>query len=143
MRVFAAMLIASIASVSAAKADVTFCNKTSKRLGVAVAARIDVPTPAWEATGWWILSTGECAIAFEGNYSRENVYYYARLLDDRIDWEEDTTDVYPVCVPEDGSAFKRRGSGKFIQTCPSGWIKKDFYNSWSDSRDRIINFVGI
>jgi uncharacterized membrane protein len=137
-------LTASVAGLllmaGAAQADVQICNANSTGMSIAMAARVDRPYPSWEARGWFNLSPGQCATPFSGDYSGENVYYFGLFTDGRT-WQE-SGDTYPVCVPTNGQSFVRRGTTDYLQNCPGGWVRVNFYGDYSNSRNRRIILRG-
>lgn len=75
-----------------------------------------------------------------GDQSGKRIYYHVRFLDNGQDWREANATVYsPVCVPADGTKFMRLGSAQDIQSCPRGWIRKPFYETYSARPNRRIN----
>lgn len=131
---------AALGLAATASADVRICNQTSRSLTVAMAAVVDVPYNAWSVEGWWNLRPGQCATPFVGDYSNEKVYYYAQFLDNGADWETNGN-IAPVCVPASGREFTRRGTASFVQSCPSGWVLKPFYETYSRVPHRQINLI--
>jgi len=112
---------------TAAKADMTLCNKTNGLLQIAIAHPITVPYETKQIRGWLQLKAGTCNTAIVGDLGVAYPLYYFIVQEDFTVYQpEGVPAEYTFCVT--GDAFVRRGSWKKLQTdCPSGWVQRDFY----------------
>ena len=127
MKVILCALMLALFGVGSAAADVTFCNKTSAKLQIAVAHSVTKPYATKEISGWHVLAAGECTKLLDGNFLNEQVYYLIAYADGARAWATKGADTtYPFCVQNE--AFVRHGAYSKLQySCPSGWLTRQFY----------------
>ncbi len=65
----------SVSSTSA-KADLTLCNETSSRVGVAIGYK---DQQGWVSEGWWNVASQTCEVLLKGSLVAR--YYYIHALD--------------------------------------------------------------
>ena len=87
----AVVLIAGVALSTTAKADLKFCNKSSKKVDVAVGYK---STDKWVSEGWWGLEPGICKSPIKGSLQKRYYYYYAES--DDLTWSGD----YVFCTSD-------------------------------------------
>ncbi len=74
--------------------DYVFCNKTSIKVFVAVAARVSPNDQRFKVQGWWTIPAGQCGNV--GTFPRGWAYYYAEQDDPgTVYWGADDVQ---VCV---------------------------------------------
>jgi uncharacterized membrane protein len=78
----ALLLIASLALPTAARAELKFCNKTGKKVDVAVGYKSG---DKWVSEGWWGLEPGICKSPIKQALKKRYYYYYAES--DDLTWQ--------------------------------------------------------
>ena len=91
MIVAALATILVAAGVAPARADLTVCNQTSSRVGVAIGHQ---QSGEWSTEGWWNLTPGACEAILPGPLDGRFYYIFARDWDKGGDWGGTT----PMCT---------------------------------------------
>jgi uncharacterized membrane protein len=83
-----AALLAVIASPSAARAELKFCNQTKSDVNLAIGYK-SAESDQWVSEGWWIISPGKCTSPspLDGVLKARYYYYYADS--DDLKWDGD------------------------------------------------------
>jgi len=93
----AVMLVVGLALPKTARADLKFCNKTSKKVDVAVGYKSG---DQWVSEGWWGIEPGICKTPIRGALQKPYYYYYADS--DDLTWSGD----YVFCTSQDEFTIK-------------------------------------
>jgi uncharacterized membrane protein len=123
-----------------AMADVEVCNKTSVGMDFAIASWVAKPEETNQVQGWYSVDSDACRKLWTGDYSGTSVYIYASFHDG-VEWREEN-EYALVCVRSDGEKFDRRGTWPELQSCPSGWDARRFYESKVTAPEQRINYQG-
>jgi uncharacterized membrane protein len=93
-----AMLFAAVGEARSQTFDYVFCNKTSIKVFVAVAALVSPGDKRFKVQGWWTIPAEQCADI--GAFPKGWAYYYAEQDDPgRARWEADDVG---ICVEYPG-----------------------------------------
>lgn len=132
------------AGVTAARADLTICNKGENRISVAIVA--DVPKSiygtSWTATGWYVIEKGGCKKMIASPNRQEG---WLRVISNTDDGDIEYGPISEIveynrrflnsdlefCVAKDGEPFSREGaSPSSLMKCRSNEVAKRFNFSW-------------
>jgi len=67
-------LVCALGFPEAAKADLKFCNKTDKKVWVAIGYK---SKDEWVSEGWWAIDPGSCKTTYKDSLEARYYYYYA------------------------------------------------------------------
>lgn len=70
-------VLASLAFIAPARADLRVCNQSVNQVSIALGYRAD---KGWQSEGWWVAPPKQCAVVFQGDlHSR---FFYLYVADD-------------------------------------------------------------
>lgn len=78
-----ALILALFAAPRAAKADLTFCNTTHSRVGVAIGYQ---DANGWATEGWWNIASQACETILKGAVPSRFIYVHAVDYDRGGEW---------------------------------------------------------
>lgn len=125
---------------AAAQADVTLCNKSSRKLQAVVAYPVSIPYLTKEISGWYIMNPGQCSTPVVGNWSVTTPFYFHIEYYDTANLyrPEGETDEYELCVIRE--IFVRRGSWDQLQVCPPRYYLTTFFQTHVPPEGSTLNF---
>ncbi|MGI9405937.1 MAG: DUF1036 domain-containing protein [Hyphomicrobiaceae bacterium] len=107
--------LATVATPSPARADLTLCNMTASRVGVAIGRKED---GEWIAEGWWNIVSNACKTLFRGELKARFYYVHALDYDRGGEWAGKAF----MCA--DDKAFTIQG----VEDCESrGYRRKGYF----------------
>jgi uncharacterized membrane protein len=112
----AVMLILGLALPTSAKAELKFCNKTSKKVDVAVGYKSN---DKWVSEGWWGLDPGICKSPIKASLQKRYYYYYAES--DDLTWQGD----YIFCTSDKEFTIEGADECKSRGYTPEGFKEID------------------
>jgi uncharacterized membrane protein len=126
----AGLIAALQLAVPPARADLTLCNTTSSRIGVAIGYQ--APN-GWTTEGWWTIPAQTCETLYKGPLSSRYYYIHAIDYDRGGEWAGQSY----MCTTD--KAFTIRG----VQDCQKrGYKRTGFFEvDTADAKDWTIRLV--